>query len=155
LAKGERIPQTPFARRRLRNQIDLPDGFRHEFLSLALAERCAALPSDDERRDLVLHLIAAHHGHARPFAPVCIDDAPPGVEVALDGSSLRITAAERRQTPAHRLDSGVAERFWRLTRRYNWWGLAYLEAILRLADWRASARETKAAQTPSAAKEPA
>lgn len=157
LAKGERAHQTPGARRRLRRLISLPDGFRHEFLSLAFAERCAALPSDDERRDLVLHLIAAHHGHARPFAPVCLDDDPPGVEVALDGSSLRITGDERLRTPAHRLDSGVAERFWRLTRRYGWWGLAYLEALLRLADWRASARETEAegASAPRAAKEPA
>lgn len=155
LAKGERVAQTPGARRRLHRRLDLPHGFRHEFLSLALAEGCDALPSDGDRRDLVLHLIAAHHGYARPFAPVCIDEAPPDVEVAINGSSLSITAAGRRQTPAHRLDSGVAERFWRLTRRYGWWGLAYLEALLRLADWRASAREAEATQTPSPVKEPA
>ncbi len=157
LAKGERIPRTPGAHRRLRRQVDLPDGFRHEFLSLVLAERFDDLPSTGDRRDLVLHLIAAHHGHARPFAPVCIDEAPPDVVVAVNGSSLSVTAAERRQTPAHRLDSGVPERFWRLTRRYGWWGLAYLEAILRLADWRASAREAEDddAPAPIPAKEPA
>ena len=55
------------------------DGYRHEFGSLAVfeagnpfakfltedvRERMAALPA--EWRDLVLHLIAAHHGQARP-----------------------------------------------------------------------------------------
>ena len=84
---------------------------------------------------MILHLIAAHHGYARPFAPVVLDDDPPDVEY--EGAVL--ASADRSERPPHRLDSGVADRFWSLTRRYGWWGLAYIETLLRLADQQASA----------------
>jgi CRISPR-associated endonuclease/helicase Cas3 len=89
--------------------------------------------------DLGLHLITTHHGEARPFAPVVIDDSP--VEVSFGG--LHLSSEERVARPAHSLRSGVSDRFWQLTRRYGWWGLAWYEALFRLADWDASAREAK------------
>ncbi len=137
LAKSDGMPQTPRQRKEARERAGLPEGFRHEMLSLQIAERIDALPAEHGHRDLILHLIAAHHGYARPFAPVSIDDEPPDVHVA--GVGFR--GEDRRRSPPHRIDSGIAERFWALTRRYGWWGLAYLEAVLRLADQQASADE--------------
>ena len=56
-----------------------------------------------------------------------------------DVEAVRVPTEERcGQIPAHRLDSGVTETFWQLTRRFGWWGLAGLETVFRLADWYAS-----------------
>lgn len=98
----------------------LLEGYRHEFGSLVEAE-AADLPN--EMRDLILHLIASHHGRARPILrPHGCDDGPP--------SQLEIKAGD------------VALRFGRLQRRYGPWGLAWREAILRAADQRASRSTT-------------
>ncbi len=116
----------------------LPGTFRHEMLSVQIAERHAPLPDDRDLADLFLHLVASHHGHARPFAPISTDPHPPAVEGRLGETHLVLSAEERARWTPHRVDSGLADRFWRLTRRYGWWGLAYLEAIVRLGDWYAS-----------------
>ena len=141
LAKSNRIPGSPQRRSEVWKSAGLPEHFRHEMLSLQLAERFAEL--HEEERDLILHLIASHHGCARPFAPVCEDENPPPVSGTVNGCNCNLGEKERQKFPPHRLDSGVPERFWRLTRRYGWWGLAYLESILRLADWRASRNSKK------------
>lgn len=143
LAKSDRVPRTLAARRRARALARLPEGFRHEMLSLQLVARAPEL-GDGAEEELLLHLIASHHGHARPFAPV-IGDADPG-DVDLTDLDTPVPSADDRRAlvPPHRLDSGIPGRFWRLTRRYGWWGLAYVEAILRLADWEASEHHEKA-----------
>ena len=134
-AKSADMPESRAAGRRAREASGYPEGGRHELLSVRMAETVPALlPEDSNLRDLVLHLVASHHGHCRPFAPVVIDDVPTVAEFELNGHVLRWCGA----TYLERLDSGVADRYWRLTRRHGWWGLAWLEALLRLADWRRS-----------------
>jgi CRISPR-associated endonuclease/helicase Cas3 len=121
----------------LQNQsaVGLPQGFRHELLSLMFAEKAPEIIG--EMKDLTLHLIAAHHGWCRPFAPVILDEAAECVTY----NGISICKEERRTSAPHGLGSGAPDRFWHLTSKYGWWGLAYLEAMLRLADWRASENE--------------
>ena len=106
---------------------------RHELMSVRMAESSPGLlPDDPDARDLALHLIASHHGHCRPFAPHRPADLEKrATEFILDGVAMH----GQGPTKLERLDSGVTERYWRLTRKYGWWGLAYLEAIVRVADW--------------------
>ncbi|GIW39498.1 MAG: hypothetical protein KatS3mg076_0075 [Candidatus Binatia bacterium] len=139
IAKSASVPSSPARRRVIRDATGLPENFRHEMLSMELARRFAELPTDETLADLVLHLVASHHGHGRPFAPVCLDTSPPGIHARFGEAELVLEATVRSDlAPPHRLDSGLLDRFWRMTRRYGWWGLAYLEAIVRLADWYAS-----------------
>jgi CRISPR-associated endonuclease/helicase Cas3 len=150
-AKSARMPTSAAQRRAARRRSGLPDDFRHEMLSLQLAQTAVGyLPEDATQRDLVLHLIAAHHGCARPFAPVVLDDEPPPVSLNLIGLGITLTTDRRKRSQPHRLDSGIAERFGKLSRHLGWWGLAYLEAVLRLSDQRASQREDDADVEPVA-----
>lgn len=136
LAKSRTIPISLARRRLIREACGLPNGFRHEMLSVMLAERAATLPEDPNERALVLHLIASHHGHGRPFAPVVLDPDPPPISANLNGVAVNVSEVDRRgAVPAHQIDSGISDRFWRLTRRFGWWGLAFLEALVRLSDW--------------------
>jgi CRISPR-associated endonuclease/helicase Cas3 len=121
------------ARERARWLAGYPRGGRHELQSAALLERASAPDGEEMDWELLLHLIASHHGRCRPFAPVVEDPAP-----------VEVCYGDLRAMSNHRLaaaGSGVSERFWKLTRRYGWWGLAYLETLVRLADQRESERE--------------
>ncbi len=150
LAKSGDMRQGWAAETEARVVSGYPQGGRHELLSVRLAESLdGLLPSDNEYRDLVLHLIASHHGHCRPFAPVVEDTDPKTVRVAFPDALDRHPSFKGQSlswsgpTEMERLDSGVPDRFWRLLRRYGWWGLAWLEALLRLADHRQSEWEEK------------
>ncbi len=132
LAKSSLMPKT---QRRAQILSEYPKGGRHELLSVRLAQsEPALLPEKGYLRDLVLYLIASHHGRCRPFAPVVSDDQYVKTEFNLDNYRMHWGGP----TNLERLDAGMADRYWQLTRRYGWWGLAWLEALLRLSDWRRS-----------------
>jgi CRISPR-associated endonuclease/helicase Cas3 len=142
LAKSGSISSSSGARRAARRRAELPEGFRHEMLSVQMAESPAGattLPAHPVLHALTLHLIATHHGYGRPFAPPVDDNAPPDVVLSVNSLTIAVTGTERTGNPAHALDSGIAERFWQMNRHYGWWGIALLEAALRLADQSASA----------------
>ncbi|MFO0738957.1 MAG: type I-U CRISPR-associated helicase/endonuclease Cas3 [Labilithrix sp.] len=139
LAKSALVFADRVSRRRARERSGYPRGARHELSSLAILEEGTHLletvtPAD---RDLVLHLVASHHGWCRPFAPVVEDREPVPVTFEHSGGSICVQSNHRYAA----VGSGVAERFWTLTEKYGWFGLAWLEAILRLADHRRSALE--------------
>ena len=140
--RAPRDEQRPYAKTTGGGDGRALGGYRHEFGSLrdalhsSTSAATASLPVSlrkalDETRatldtlpvplkDLALHLIVSHHGHARPvIAPIDPDpDVPPWLssELARD----------------------AALRFARLQRQWGPWGLAWWEAVLRAADWAAS-----------------
>lgn len=122
---GNLTPSTPLAKagRSLRPR-STGESYRHEFGSLldfAADAEFSAL--SEHEKDIVLHLIAAHHGRARPHFPV-EEAADPDAAFA---DAQAVTAA-------------VPLRFARLQRRFGRWGIAYLESVLRAADYAASAQ---------------
>jgi len=102
--------------------------YRHEFGSLLDILRSGGMRSaefedlNDDAKDLVLHLIAAHHGRGRPHFPS---------DEAFD--------PDYPQDKADDVAVEVPRRFARLQRKYGRWSLAYLESLLRAANWAASA----------------
>lgn len=120
----------------------LPKGFRHEFVSVALlrnhAEQLLGEMPEEQRR-LVDYLVGTHHGRGRPFVPVIEDTTPEKVSLYWDAYSLSACS----DYGLWRLDSHWADQFWQLVRGYGYWGLAFLETLLRLADGARSAEEQR------------
>ena len=138
LGKSERIPKSRSEYEKVRIAAGYPRGGRHELLSLRLIEKDLARFLKEERlSDLVKHLIESHHGHCRPFAPVVVEEKPVNVSYRIEGVLLETSS----KTDLGQIGSGVGERFWGLTRQFGWWGLAFLEAVVRLADHRQSEAE--------------
>lgn len=102
------------------------DWLRHEALSSVIAQTALPGTLDQWSRALAIHLIASHHGCARAVLP------------------------PRGRRASQRLELTGASQYSALATAFGPWGLAYLEAVLRLADWHASTepRSARATQSP-------
>jgi len=122
---GGNDPEAPLGKSAECRNGRLLCGYRHEFGSLLRIEHPdvlqtpCSLPDDLDQKDLALHLIAAHHGFARPHFKNTIDH---------DFNSEQ----------SDKTHTEVIRRFARLQRKHGRWGLAYLESLLRAADAAAS-----------------
>lgn len=119
---------------RARGRSRLPDGARHEAWSATLVEahlreRSFTYAGDE---DLLVHLVASHHGHSRPWLPLVSDLAPRPVTAVVGGTPVEVSSAT-----TVLLDG--PSRFARLNDRYGRWGLALLETVVRCADMTVSA----------------
>jgi len=111
----------------------------HEMLSVLMVRNNDCL-SGAYDEDLVLHLIANHHGRARSLPLLRHDDEPRQVGYSDGGRDYAAHTSDAGPELAHEM----AERFWRLTHRYGHHGLAWLETILRQADQQQSMFERAA-----------
>ncbi|MGA2059774.1 MAG: type I-U CRISPR-associated helicase/endonuclease Cas3 [Thermoguttaceae bacterium] len=108
-------------------RLGLSEDYRHEFGSLLDIESNVEFGElSDDMKDLVRHLIAAHHGRARPHFPA---------DEAFDPESAEKLSIEASQD--------VPRQFARLQRKYGRWGLAFIESLLRASDWAASAEPSE------------
>ena len=144
-----------------RTKLDEWPPVRHEFSSVALVGSAPGLLDRAYDRDLVLHLIGSHHGYSRPLPTIKADNTPRPLEVSgefcdegfrlVNDEQLRSlqgtrgfvamsTPSDLAETP---LAMEMADRFWRLQAKYGHHGLAWLEAIVRLADQQQSAEEAR------------
>ncbi|ANZ13462.1 hypothetical protein O1L44_30545 [Streptomyces noursei] len=93
--------------------------------------------TDGQDEELLVHLVASHHGHARPLLPPVPDPDPVEVTCTMpDQQQVTISSA------AMGVDWDGPDRFAALNRRYGPWGLALLEATVRLADMACSEEGT-------------
>jgi len=134
-------------------------GFRHE-----LASMLAWLEHGDKNAhaDLIAYLIAAHHGKVRMgLRALPTENEPPGEERLYargvwDGDRLPAVALNGKRVPETELHLDLmklgegpqgpswTERTQRLLQNDGPFRLAWLEALVRVADWRASRKEQEA-----------
>ncbi|WP_051709655.1 type I-U CRISPR-associated helicase/endonuclease Cas3 [Streptomyces sp. NRRL S-350] len=132
LAKSGMDPADRATRRRAARLANWSKDLRHEALSAAAVHTWLATDPATAQgldHDLVTHLVAAHHGYARPMLPAFSDPEPVLVECTMpDDTTVTVSST------VIGTDWNGPRRFRALNRRYGFWGLALLETVLRLAD---------------------
>jgi len=124
---------------RARMMSGYPKGGRHECYSVAIVkENPELLSAIKEDTDLVIYLIGSHHGRGRAMMPAVTDE---GMETAFTFMGSRVNFHGMHGLDS--IDSGWPDLFWKLVRKYGYWGLSYLETMVRLGDHTESAMEVE------------
>ena len=108
-----------------------PRGGRHEALSARLVRTWLDENpdwGDSIRRDLLMHLVISHHGEGRPLIKPVDDNTCLTLETLISGEPVSSSAG------LGIVDWEQPSRFRNLNNHFGPWGLALLEAILRLSD---------------------
>jgi len=140
LAKSGMDPSDHAAFSRAQQIAGYPDGMRHEALSAEIVALYAQAAGDDIDTDLLVHLVAAHHGRSRPLLPPVSDPDPSVVRVDLPDGPRRVSTSAT-------VDWDAPARFARLNQQYGRWGLALLETVVRLADIWCSERDERRSES--------
>ena len=119
----------------------LPKNWRHEALSVRMAQAHSRFAEAHDPA-FVLWLIGTHHGYGRPFFGFVEDRPETDRAACLEVETWQVTPEPGPQSAGFDFNGadwpGLYEE---LKQRYGIWELARLEAILRLADHRASEAE--------------
>lgn len=133
LAKSD----TPYHKRESRRIASgWPRHGRHESLSAHLVRAWLNKNpqwGDSMKRKLLVHLIISHHGKGRPIIKPVADNTSLTIDRSITGEVVSAPADLRI------VDWEQPSRFQKLNEHFGPWGLALLEAILRLSDHAVSA----------------
>jgi len=107
---------------------DFPIGERHECISLSMISG---------ESDFVKYLVGCHHGRGRPLFPLVKQGGNEKVKLTIENETFE---GDSNHSLAS-LDSGWIRCFNKIQKDYGHWFAAFLESIIRLADWEQSRRE--------------
>ncbi len=140
---GNHSDRSPVAKTLHGRPPETLNGFRHEFASLVDVRSYPEVLAEFETfspdmQDVILHLIATHHGRGRPHFPGR-GDADLRPRQSPKNARRRPPQPEnidpeRPQAASACVAAEIPSRFSRLQRKYGRWGLAYLESLVRAAD---------------------